>query len=151
MPIITSAEYPLVRAALDIRLTSTQLPDATLALAIFLGEAEREVQTRDPLWDSRTGDDEQRLKNAVCYLTAARLAPRMPELTLSSERFGDYTYQRKATDWQSLADDLVARADAEIAGVLSETPATASMPSELFTVATGGTIADGSRIGGRGA
>src|SRR4051812_45313755 len=105
MPILSPADYPEVRAQLDLTLDGTMLPDATIGLDAFVGEAEREVLARDPLALSRTGDEAARVRLAAIYLTAARLALALPVLT-SEETPEGQRYARQAWDPVALANRL---------------------------------------------
>ena len=73
---LTSTEYPSIRAVLDVSLDSTVLPDATIALDVFQGAAEADVERQDPSWASRTGAEATAIQQAAIYYTAARIAPR---------------------------------------------------------------------------
>lgn len=135
MALITASEYPAVRAALDTSLDSTVLPDGVIGLPIYQGAAEAEVLWRDPSAASRSGAEQIRIKNAVVFLTAARLAPRLPQIT--GERFGEHGYSRQAIDWTALAATLRADAAAELTAVLEPANLTPARP-RAFTVAPGG-------------
>lgn len=134
MALLTSADYPAIRAALDVALDSTILPDATIALDIYLGAAEREVAALDPDSGTRTGDDLARVKSAVVYLTAALLAPAIPWIV--RESVGGQSYERVREDWGALASALRQRAHAEIATVLDPTQVTPTRPA-VFALAAG--------------
>lgn len=112
MTLITLADYPAVRSALDLRLNATILPDSIIALPPFHPAAELEVLRRDPSAASRTGDDLTRVKLATIYLTAALLAPSVPRVLQQS--LGDSSFSVQPVDWQntsarlrSLANDLL--------------------------------------------
>jgi hypothetical protein len=132
--LLTSAAYPSVRAAIDITLGASDLPDSVIALPINLNAADLELKARDPNWASRTGDALISLTNAAIYLTAARLAPAMPQLL--SETFGDYRYQLQAVDWAARAAALRALAEAALDMVLDPGDATSDRPTR-FAVASG--------------
>jgi len=136
MSILSSADYPAIRAALDVKLTAATLPDATIALAIYLGAAEAEIVRRDPGAASRTGAELQHIKNACVLLCAALIAPALPRLT--GEELGSYRYSQQAIDWTVRAAELRMAAERELAAVLTpSTVATASRPT-MFAVAAGG-------------
>lgn len=116
MTLLTSADYPAIRAALDTSLDATLLPDAIIALPTFLGAAELEVAQRDPAAGTRTGDDLARVKLAVVYLCAANLAPSVPRLTSSDA--GDSRFTLAVADWEALAQILRGRADEQLRIVL---------------------------------
>jgi hypothetical protein len=134
MAFLTAAEYPSIRAALDVSLDADALPDDIIELPIYAGSAELEVYRRDPDLYSRTGVHKRRCVNAMIFLTAAYLAPAMPQIT--SETLGDVTYGFETINWMKLAGELRERADSEIAAVISTVNAN-SAPS-MFGLATGG-------------
>jgi len=134
MALLSAADYPAIRAAIDVSLTARVLPDSVIGLPIYVDAAEAEVLARDPLAESRTGAALQHVTNAAVLLTAALLAPALPGYT--AEDFSEYSYQRK-TDWATRAAELRKRAEAELAAVLEpENPTTASKPT-MFTTAPG--------------
>lgn len=134
MALLSAADYPAIRAAIDVSLTARVLPDSVIGLPIYVDAAEAEILTRDPLAESRTGAALQHVTNAAVLLTAALLAPALPGYT--AEDFSEYSYQRK-TDWATRAAELRKRAEAELAAVLEpENPTTASKPT-MFTTAPG--------------
>lgn len=132
MALLTPADYPAIRAALDVSLTPAVLPDAVIEMPIFLGAAEMEVAARDPAAGTREGDALQRLKNAVIYFAAANLAPVVP--IYLRERLLSYEYQRPAVDWNARAADLRAQAEAELVAVLGSQ--TVERPT-FFALASG--------------
>lgn len=134
MALLSAADYPAIRAAIDVSLTARVLPDTIIGLPIYVDAAEAEILLRDPLAESRTGAALQHVTNAAVLLAAALLAAAMPAYT--AETFSDYSYQRK-TDWATRAAELRKRAEAELAAVLEpENPTTASKPT-MFTTAPG--------------
>lgn len=110
--ILQPSDYPAVRAAIDISLDSTLLPDATISLPIYLDAADLDVKRRDPEWATRTGDALTHLTNAAIYLTAARLVPALPDLT--RETFTDHEYVRQARNIEQMVADLEAKAADEL-------------------------------------
>lgn len=136
--ILTPADFPAVRAAIDVGLDSAALPDAVIALPIYQGAAERAIAAKVPGWDSLTGDLAARVEAATIYLTAALLCPAVPQLT--RETMPDYAYQALVSDPSARAAQLTRLADAELAVVLGETGQDA-LPT-FFT------LAYGRRIGG---
>jgi hypothetical protein len=134
MAILTSADYPAVRAAIEATLSVEQAPDAVIAMPIYVGAAEDEIARRAP--DAITNPDptvQATLKRAAIRLTAALLCPAIPSLT--SERYGDQSYGRKATDYLALAQSLRGQVDSDLA--LLDPVATAPTRPTMFTVATG--------------
>lgn len=133
MSLLTASEYPAIRAAIDVSLDATLLPDSVIALPIYAGAADTDVQSRDPLWASRTGTALQRLVNAAIYLAAASLCPAIPQII--QEQTTEHTYQRRSVDWTALAGELRGRAEAELAAVI-ESDAQIERPT-MFTVGIG--------------
>ncbi len=134
MSLLSTSDFPAIRAALDVSLKTTTLSDAVIALPIYQGAAEAEVLARDPLAASRTGAALQHVVNAAIFLTAAYLAPALPALT--AETIGKYSYQRDV-DWTARAAELRARADAELAALLTPATAQKGSPPTMFGVASG--------------
>jgi hypothetical protein len=132
--LLTTAEYPAIRAAIDVSLDSAALPDATIALGIYAGAAELDVISRDPLALSRTGAELAHVTNAAIYFCAARLIVALPQIL--RETFADHSYERGQTDIAQRAGELRALATAEIETVISPTDTTPAMPT-MFTVGTG--------------
>lgn len=133
MPILTSADYPAIRAALDLSLDAEGLPDAAISLPLFQGMAEAEVLRRDPDAASRTGDELQHVRNAAVLLTAGRIAPRLPQVLRERFAGGDYEYQMQPRDWEALATSLRADAEAELSAYLAAAQAPeAAMPPTVF-------------------
>lgn len=135
MPILTAAHYPAIRAALDTELDETALPDKTIALDIYHGAAEREVQARDPDWATRTGEDGQRLRAAVVYLAAARLASAVVRLTSINVQSRDLSFSRPVFDPAVKAAELRALAEQELAAVLTPEESTSGRPT-MFSLAS---------------
>lgn len=119
MALITSADYPAVRSALDIRLDSTILPDSVIAQKTYHTAAELEVKRRDPDAESRTGDDLTRVQLATIYLLAAFLAPAVPYVTQQS--LGGSSFSVHDVDWKERAAQLRTRADDLLAEVTDVT------------------------------
>jgi hypothetical protein len=137
MAILTSAEYPAIRAAIDIKLDSTFLPDSIIALSIYAAAADQDVLARDPLAESRTGAALQHVKNAATYFCAARLISAIPQLT--AEREGEQQYTRQSVNVAERAAELRGLAASELDAVLDPDPGdvTAQRPT-FFARASGG-------------
>ena len=118
MALFSADEYPQVRALLDITLKPEQLPATIIALDTFHGDAERDVLSRVPDAESRTGTQLQRLKHAALLLCAANVAPALPRLL--RDRFADQEIQLAPVDMPARAAELQAQAYDEIAAVLAE-------------------------------
>lgn len=134
MSLLSTSDFPAIRAALDVSLKTTGLPDAVIALPIYQGAAEAEVLAQDPVAESRTGAALQHVVNAAIFLTAAHLAPALPAIT--AETIGKVSYQRDV-DWAARAGELRSRADAELAAVLAPSTAHRPTPPSMFAVASG--------------
>lgn len=114
-PLIGPAEYPQIRAAIDVSLDATALPDAVLALPIFVPAAIAEVLARDPLAEARTDPTEVlHVQSAAIYFAAARLAAR-GATGPTRERYDDYEYTLPTLDVAALIADLRALGEAEVA------------------------------------
>lgn len=120
MSLLTSADYPAIRAALDVHLDSTLLPDSIIALNIYQGAAEMEVKRRDPLAETRTGDDATRVRLAAIYLCAAALAPAIPRIL--SQSLEGHFFSIQAATWQDLAARLTALAHDHLQTVTGGAP-----------------------------
>lgn len=135
MALLTSANWPEVRAALDVSLTARQLPDEMIGYDLYSGRAMRRVLEQVPMAESQTGDALKRCKNAAIFYTAAYLAPAIPNITRKSIGSGD-TEVAYDIDWEARATILLAAAAAELAAVLTPSEATPAMP-RVFAVASG--------------
>lgn len=120
MALITVADYPAVRAALDISLDAAAVPDAVIVLSIYHGAAELDVLARVPDAEGRAEPDLSRLRNAVIFLTAAKMARAVP--AISAERTPTHEYTRHEVNWTKRGVELLADAERELAQVTVETP-----------------------------
>ena len=136
MAILTSLDYPAVRAALDVNLNAQSLPDATITQDIFLGAAESDVLRRVPEAESLTGDDLARVKRAAVWLAAAYLAHSVVRITSMSVQTRDLSYSRQTFDPDEKAAELRARAEREFGMLLAPTAVTPGRPT-MFTLAAG--------------
>ena len=136
MTILSSTDYPAIRAAPDVGLNAQQLPDAIIGEDIFVGAAEAELLRRVPDAASRTGDDLKRVERALVWLTAALLAPSVVRITSLSVQTRDLSYSRQTFDPEKKAAELRGRAESEIVMLLTPGEATPSRPT-MFTVAAG--------------
>lgn len=132
------SDFDQVRACLDPTASADRaaLPDEVIALPIFLGAAESEVQARDPDWATRSGAALLHLRNAVVYLTAERLLRMARDVT--SEQIGDYRYTLVPLDRPALAATMRQLASQELQAVLAPLGSAASDIPRLFAVAPGG-------------
>lgn len=114
MALLTAAEYPAIRAAIDVSLDAVALPDAMIALSIYAPAAEAEVLRQDPAAESRTGDALRRSRDAAVFYAAERLVLRLPQI-IREQVSADQGYQRQFPDPAALAADLRRRGDEAIA------------------------------------
>lgn len=135
MSLLTFADYPAVRAALDTELDETSLADKTIALDIYQGAADREVKGRDPAWATRTGESLLRLRAAAVYLTAARLAPAVVRVISMNVQSRDLSYSRPVFDPAEKAAELRALAEQELSAVLTPEEDTSGKPI-MFSLAS---------------
>jgi hypothetical protein len=105
-PLLSSTDFPAIRAAIDLSLDEATLPDDVIWLDIYVGEAERYVA-------SQTADTGQNAKNAVVYWAASLIAPSVPQLTGERDTLGE-SYQRKVEDVAELVARLRAKAAEQI-------------------------------------
>jgi hypothetical protein len=131
MALLSIAEYPAIRASIDISLDSTTLPDAIIALDIYSGAGQRDVLALDPLAESRTGDALIHATNAAILFTAARLVTALPQIL--KETFPDHSYERKAYDQASMAAQLRASAGAEMDAYLDIGALSSDLPTTFAT------------------
>jgi hypothetical protein len=89
--ILSQADWPEVRAQINVGLTAAQLPDDTIEMDAFVGRAEREVVATDPQAPSRTGAEAAAVRLASIYLTAALLVPAVPNIV--RQQWPDISYQ----------------------------------------------------------
>ena len=131
--LLTVADYPAIRAALDTSLDADVLPDAVIALPIYHAAAEREVLARVPTVPTEEALEQQRL--AAIYLCAARLALALPQI--ESETTPDNAaYRRKVVAPEALATTLQGYA-AVILDVLAP-PSPPPAPVSLISFALAG-------------
>ncbi len=135
MAILTSVDYPAIRAALDTELTAQQLTDAAIEQDIFLGAAEAQLLARVPTAASMTGEDGKRVKRALIWLTAAMLAHSVVRVTTMSIQTRDMSYSRQTFDPDEKAAELRRRAEVEIGALLE--PAETRTRAPVFTLAPG--------------
>lgn len=134
MALLTSADYPSIRAAIETSLDSTTLPDSIIALDLYLGAGQRDVIALDSLAESRTGTALQHAQTAAVLFTAARLIGALPMII--KETFPDHSYERNRVDAESRATELRQWAAGEIDAYLDPQDSSSTRPTR-FTVATG--------------
>ncbi len=136
MTILSTADYPAIRAALDVSLNEQLLPNATIGQGIFLDAAEAELLRRVPTAASMTGDNLARVKRALVWLTAAYLAHSVVRITSLSVQTRDLSYSRQTFEPDEKAAELRARAEGEIGQLVEPAAATPTRPV-MFTLAPG--------------
>lgn len=136
MVILTSADWPAVRAALDTQLDTNSLTDATIALNFYSGAADQDVLKLDSDAESRTGEDSNRITRAAVSFCAARLAPVVIRLMSVSTTGRDLRYNKPVFDPKVRANELRGMAVEEINEVLFPGNLASSMPRQ-FTKVTG--------------
>jgi len=134
--ILDSTFNPAIRMALHSSLTTEALPDAMIALNIYLGAAEAEILRRDPDAASRTGTELIVVQNAAVLMTAALLAPAVELMQSEYIPGGGYRYQRPEVNWKERAALLRQRAESELTTLLSPSSPSLSARPTLFAVAS---------------
>jgi hypothetical protein len=133
-PILDTSDWPAVRAALDIELDATVLPDDTIALSIFQGEAENRFLTRVAGANPAVDLTSQESKNACIYYLAAMLSPHLSRYTM--EMFGDSRSNSNQVSWDMLESVLMNRGD-EIVDVLLGLDPIETNRATVFRLANG--------------
>ncbi len=136
MAILTSADWPAVRAAIDTQVDDNMLLDSVIALNIYSGAADQDVLKLDPDAESRTGEDANRVTRAAVYYCAARLIPVVLRILSLSTITRDLRFTRSVPDIEKRANELRGMAVEEINEVLTPGAEAASMP-RMFTKVTG--------------
>jgi pyrrolidone-carboxylate peptidase len=135
MPLLTAADFPEIRAAIDIDLDAEDVPDAIIALDLYQGAGERAVLVLVPEADGLAGDELARARTAAILFTAALVTQGLPRIT--QERIGNYSYSR-AWDTAGLAAkaaELRSRAHAALTGLL---PVKVRRSASYFGIARAG-------------
>lgn len=141
--ILTTAEYPAIRAALDTQLTEANLPDSTLDLPIYVDAAVHDVRqayeaagSADDPADEADADNQAKISRAAIYFCAARLAPAVVRITSVQIATRDGSYSRQTFDPEKRAAELQAMAAAELAPILEPSETTPNRPV-MFALARG--------------
>ena len=146
MAYITPAEFPAIRAALDISLDAANLPDAVIALPQYAGQAELWVKTNEPDAALYMPGSEEYIRTTIAaiYACAAYIAPALPNIT--SESYGDaMRYTRKEVDMAVLEANLWSRARGALPHLTGNVSQTGKAPSRfIFTLATATSGTNGS-------
>lgn len=127
-PLLSAADFDVIRRTIRTNLTESTLPDAIIALPSYQAAGEAEVLRRDPAATTRTGADGDRVKQAAVLYTAALLARALPVYTSISEN--GLSYSVKLPDPESIAARLWTAADALIVAVV--TGGAAAGPISMF-------------------
>lgn len=130
-----NASYDQIRAALDLSLDAGSLPNSVIDQQIYGYAAEAEVLERDPLTLTYTVGSaaRQRAINAAVLLTAARLAPSLP--AISMERLGDWQMSQTPPDLAKLEASLRGMAARQISQNVN---GASSVPLPSFWLARAG-------------
>lgn len=136
--LITAADYDTIRKVIDTTINDKMLPGDVIGLSIYEAAAIQDVLQRDPDAATRTDEALNRVRRAAVYFCAARLAPSLTGIMLSSlsVQARDLSYSRPPFDGRKRALELLALAEAEIAEVLTPDEAAPARPT-MFTVASG--------------
>lgn len=134
---LATADYPAVREVLDVSLTTSNLPDATIERSVYKTAAIADVVELYPTAVSETvAANQARLTRAAIYFCAARLAPAVVRITSLNVSTRDMSYSRQTFDPQERAAELRALAEAEIAEIVTPDEEAATRPT-MFAVASG--------------
>lgn len=133
-PILTSADFPAIRAALDTELDTNSLTDAVIALDIYSGAADQDVLALDPDAESRIGEDANRIQRAAVFFCAARLAPVVLRILNLSALTRDLRYSKPVFNPEDRANELRGMAVEEINEVLTPGGLATSMPRQFSSV-----------------
>lgn len=116
MPVVLGVgDYPAVRAAISINLSDATLPNETIALDIYKGEAERMVNRQ--LTDEEVGAETQAAKSAAIYFAAALLIPAISQITREQIAGGELEW--KAWDAEKRKAELSAKGQSIIDSMLT--------------------------------
>jgi hypothetical protein len=133
-PLLTSADYPAIRAMIEIGLDATTLPDTIIALDAYIGAGMRDVLAIDAFAETREGTDLLHATTAAILFTAARLIGALPQIV--KETFPDHSYERNRVDASARAAELRGQASAELDAYLDPGDTASDRPT-FFTVARG--------------
>ncbi len=141
MALLTSSDYPEIRALIDAQLTANDLRDSVIGADVHLGQSEREIVARvsnaQALVDAE-GQDGDRVKYAAKCLTAASLVPVAVRLTSLTVQARDMAYSRQAFDPVKRAAELRAMAEATIDQLLADSDRKVVSPPSMFRRAAAG-------------
>ena len=112
--ILPVSNYPDVRAAIDVTLTTNDLPDPIIGSDVYKGAAEDDVLKRVSDAASKTGNDLKRVQRAAVLFCAARLIPSVIQITSLSTTVRDMSISRPAWKWEDRAEELRNQANAQL-------------------------------------
>lgn len=137
MPVIAEEQYDAIRKAISLELTADEIADEVIALSIYQGTAERWAALIDTEIATRTGAELEAAQNAVVLKTASLLVAALP--FLEREEFGQGEgFTRQKMDRAKTAEQLAARAQAELDSYLSAGSTATSTFLPVFAVGSGG-------------
>lgn len=112
-------EFENVRKSIDLNFTSNELPDETIQLPIYEGEAARIIKRAVSGLDEPTQEANQdSLKMATSLLAAARIAPRVRVLLRATLEEDVHQYQSR--DFDKISDDLEKQAFEIVSDILAD-------------------------------
>lgn len=107
MSLITSADFPAIRALLDATMDATILPDAVIDYPPYHPRAEAVILRKDPIALTRTDPAQvATLKLAAIYLTASYLMMVMPTLTPKRYQLGQLIIDLKLDEWKERSRNM---------------------------------------------
>lgn len=112
--VLTSADYPSIRQAIDIRLDEIDIPDTTIALDIYAGFAVRRVVGRLP--NPYDVSLDPTVKTACIFSCAALLIPAMKQI--QNEQIAGHEKTFKVIDWDKKIRELEGRIDQIVGSIL---------------------------------
>lgn len=136
--VLHSSYYPSVRAAISVDVDDVSLPDTTIALAIYKGEAERFVMRGLSEAQYTHVDYVDDASHAAVLYLASLLIPALPVVVSERIAGGNVTYQtvdqeQRIADLQEMANDRINDIKAALPG--SNLPTVSSNNPNLFGVA----------------
>jgi hypothetical protein len=134
-PLLDSNDYGAIRGELGSAEDEERVPGELIVSAGFLPDALAEVLRRVPGAETLEGEARRRVRLAAVKLTAARLAPKLPNVTRESSGAGE-SYETEAVDVRALVAQLRAEAEVELSAALGEEEG--SLMPTFFAAAPGG-------------
>ena len=112
---ITSADYEEIRKRIDSAVDDTILPDATIALDTYSGQAEDDVVSllKDP--DGLTTAQQLKVKRACILRCAAELVPAVRSTIRRAS--GDVQAEREKRDWVAHQTALFQASDTQLVDI----------------------------------